>query len=259
MTEVGDDTFSLSDETLAAKPHVFTMELDGRRVWVKRRRPDKTPFARWLQRLAYKITGLLLVLPPESRREDSVAFETRKLRRMAGAGVRVPEVLHAGRKYFVMADAGPTLEAVLAADPEAAPELVAAAARELRSLHDKGFAHGGAQIKNITVSSGTINFIDFEEKIPDKHVAQFQIRDLFLFLLSLERAGHDPDIAVVCRDYGGDRRAEVLDAVRKAMLQLRFLRFFELGLFSYWSMRDIRCLVRLVRKAERLECAPETQ
>lgn len=244
--------YSVPKTVLSASPQVFKWRVGDEDVWVKKRRRRKNPLGWWIQRVAYRLTGLILALPPEWSREDNVTLESDMLRRLAGLGLRVPRVLHVDAGYFVMSDAGVTLEAYLAHNRDQAAEYTDRAARELRRLHDLGLAHGGAQIRNLTVRNDGIGFIDFESRVPDASLAEFQLRDVFLFLLSLERNGYDPDIAAVCRSYEGGDGARTRLAVCRALRQLRFVRIADSGVFFWLRMNDIRCLSNLVRKAERL-------
>jgi hypothetical protein len=180
-----------------------------------------------------------------------VDFEAGRLERLAEMGVDVPRVLHRGRNYFVMSDAGPTLAKLLANQPDQASGIVAGALGALRRLHNLGEAHGGAQIKNITLRDGRAHFIDFEDDIQGDAVGPFQLRDVFLFLLSLERQGLDPDIAGLCGIYdaGGDATRKKLCA---ALAGLRTARVLNSRFLSPLGMRDVRSLIRLIDKAETL-------
>lgn len=242
--------YSIPRTILDASSQVFARRVNGRTVYVKKRRRNKNPVGWLAQRLLYRLTDNLLVVPPSRPIGDNVEFEAGVLRRLAGQGVPVPDVLHVEADYFVMSDVGRTLEAVLRDEPEAAARHIAKAVRELRRLHDKGFAHGASQIKNLTVKDGEIHFIDFEENIPDAYLKKFQMRDLFLFLMSLERHGHDPDLQALCRLYDGDTGESSLAEIRSALLRLRVVRLLDNRIFSRFSMRDIRSLNRLIRKAE---------
>lgn len=243
-------SYSLPKSVVDAGTQVFIHHVDGEKVFVKKRRPNKNPIGWAAQKLLYWLTGNLLVLPPLRPDGDNVAFESGKLRQLADHGVRVPRVLHVDADYFVMSDAGRTLEEVLREEPDRTEEYIAKAVRELRRLHDLGFAHGGAQIKNLTVLDGEIYFIDFEENIPERHLEKFKVRDLFLLMMSLQRHGHNPDLAVICRLYDGDRDAGTLEQMRSALRSMRFVRLMDNRLMAGFSMRDIRGLIDLIRKAE---------
>lgn len=242
--------YSIPKSVLDAGAQVFAHRVDGRTVYVKKRRPNKNPMGWIAQKMLHRLTDNLLVAPPCRPVGDNVLFESGVLRRLAEHGVPTPDVLHVDADYFVMSDVGKTLESVLRDEPEKRGAYIAKAVWELRRLHDKGFAHGASQIKNLTVKDGIIHFIDFEENIPEMHVKKFQLRDLFLFLLSLERQGHDPDLGAICSMYDGDSGADSFRAIRTALLRLRVVRVLDNRIFSRISMRDIRSLNRLIRKAE---------
>lgn len=242
--------YAIPPSVLRAGGQVFCHLLDGRRVFVKKRRRNKNPLGWLAQRALHRFTGNLLILPPARPVGDNVRFESGMLRRMAEIGVPAPIVLHVERDYFVMSDAGRTLETALREEPGRADAYLADAVRALRRFHDKGFAHGGTQIKNLTVKDGKIHFIDFEENIPGERVDAFQLRDLFLFLLSLERHGHDPDLPAVCRLYDGGPGGGTLERMCASLRGLRVARFLDSRLFARFSMRDVRSLNGLIRKAE---------
>lgn len=233
-------------------PQVFTYLVNGERVFVKKRRPAKNPLAWMMQRILYRLTGFLLILPPERPARNNVHYEAGVLRRLAGLGVRVPRVLYITDEYFVMSDAGRCLEVELRENPSMARHYIEKAARELRAFHDRGMAHGGAQIKNFTVCDGEICFIDFEESIPEGHLKKFMLRDLFLFIFSLQRTGHDPDLRDICAIYDNGEVRDTLEQVRRSLMQLRPVRLFKWSIFDRFSMRDVRSLIHLVDKADRL-------
>lgn len=244
--------YSLPRDVVDAGMQVFVHDVDGKRVYVKKRRPNKNPLGRMAQNVLYFLTGNLLVMPPDRPEGDNVSFEAGVLRKLGGLGVPVPEVLHLDSDYFVMSDVGKTLEVALREEPGRTDEYIEKAVRALRRFHDMGLAHGGAQIKNLTVKDGDIYFIDFEENIPDEHLAMFQVRDLFLFLLSLERHGHDPDLTKICGMYGDGTRLNMLESIRSALSGMRLTRVLNSRLFKRLSMRDIRSLNRLIHKADAL-------
>ncbi len=243
--------FSISDEELARRRDVFAAHFQGRIVWVKKRRPPENPHLLLLQRITYALTGLLLALPPGPRPGNNIAWEAARLKEAGELGVPVPAVLHLGERYCLLEHVGRPLCEHVAAHPEEREALVARAAAELRRMHDLGLAHGGAQVKNITVLDGKIFFIDLEENIPPNLLERFQLRDLFLFLLSLEQTGNDPDLRRVCAAYGGDGAEAVLARMIGAIRQLRAARVFQSRLFARWRLRDIRSVCALVDKADR--------
>lgn len=243
-------SYAVPPPVLAAGPHVFAHEIAGVRVFVKKNRRSKNILGKLAQRLLYALSGNILVLPPGYSREGSARHEARTLRELAARGVNVPAVLHVEDGYFVMSDVGETLERVLRDSPAEREYNIARAARELRRLHDLGFAHGGAQVKNLAVKDGAVYFLDFEELIPPEHLGEFQLRDLFLFLFSLERCGFDPDFSGVCAAYGGDERGATAAKMRRLIAGLRAARIFDWRVFDKLKIRDIRAVCALVRKAK---------
>lgn len=243
--------YSVSEDVLKCHGNVFSLLLGGKRVWVKKRRGRDNPGFLRLQRLFYSLTRLTLAVPPGEPPRDNVAFETERLRQAAGLGIHVPAVLQSEEDYFVLEEAGEALHWRMRRRPQEAAALADRAASELRRLHDSGIVHGGAQVKNITLKNEEIHFIDFEENIPGDRPEEFRLRDLFLFLFSLQKIGVDPDLRRICGSYGRGDAEEVLKRLIAAVMQLRMLRAFTSRLFSPLRLHDIRAICALVDKAER--------
>ncbi len=244
--------FSVSTEELRRhKGDVFPLVREGKTVWVKKRRRPEAPLLRLAQRLIYAATRFPLAVPPGPAPENNVAFEAERLRQAREKGIPVPAVLHLDERYCVLEDAGTPLHSYLKARPEEAEALIGRAAEALRRLHDRGLAHGGTQLKNITVRDGRILFIDLEENIPGDRLELFQLRDLFLFLFSLEKNGYNPDLRRICAAYGAERGGEVPERLAGALRRFRPLRLVNAGCFDRWTLRDIRPLAALAGKADR--------
>lgn len=247
--------YLIPETVLRRQINVFPYRIGGktgRTVWVKKRRRRDNARHWYMQRALYAVTGLALLVPPAPLPTDSAAFEAGRLEEAARLGLRVPAVLHRDADYFVIEDAGTTLGEYLRSAPADEAAVIDKAAAELRRAHSLGIAHGGAQIKNLTLRDGEIGFIDFEENIPAERLEEFQLRDLFLFLLSLEKLGTDPDVRHIVSAYAGaPAEAEnVLRRLAAALRQLRMLRVFEFPLFAGWRLGDIRAICRLVKKGE---------
>ncbi len=243
--------YSLSAAELAGRNSIFPAVVNGRKVWVKKRRSSGLCLFRRMQKLLYGATGLLVAMPPDLPPTDNVGFEAERLSRAAELGLRIPAVLHRAADYFVMEDAGTHLDAYVKAHPEEREDVIDRAASALRNMHDLGLVHGGAQIKNITVRDGEIFFIDLEESIPPDRLELFKLRDLFLFLFSLEKTGNEPDLRRIAAVYGGPDAEQVLRRTVRALRQLRPLRIFNSRLFAGLSLRDVRPLCRLADRADR--------
>jgi tRNA A-37 threonylcarbamoyl transferase component Bud32 len=129
--------------------------------------------------------------------------------------------------------------------------LVAGALSKLRALHEKGFAHGGAHIKNFTCFGKEIYMVDFEEVIPPGHLESFKTRDLLVFLLSMEACSLSPDLARICEAYGGKSGRAVREKLERELLRYRFLKFLNMKIFKHIKMNDVRAAISLIEKAEK--------
>lgn len=150
---------------------ITRLDWQGHTVWLKR--PEAPRSLRW--RL--------------QKGDPARAFrrEAEGLRALAAAGVPVPEVLDAGPDFLFLADAGPTLAALMAdpARPEAGiAAAVTAAARALGRLHAGGLAHGRPYLRDLCWNGARITLIDFERHRPRASGLR-QGYDLVLFLASL--------------------------------------------------------------------------
>lgn len=241
--------YSVPRNVLDARREVFPYRFGEETAFVKKLRRPKNPLGWYAQRCLYRLTGNFLLAPPRRSGVDNITLEVGKLRRLARLGVPVPRVLHVAKDYFVLSDAGATLEDLLREEPEKRDDAVGKGAAALRRLHDLGEAHGGAQIKNLTWRDGDVGFIDFEEDVPEGMLAEFRLRDLYLFVASLERHGYDPDLRRVCGWYDPDGSRDALGGLCRALRGLRAARALENRLLAGLSMRDVRSLNRLIEKA----------
>ena len=246
-------SYAVSRRVLAENGRIFPLEVGGEKVFVKKRSRPRNALGIHLQRLLCAATGIVLLRPPEKSPVGDIRHEAATLARLAAGGIRVPDILHVEDDYFVMSDVGPSLEAVIRDNPAEGDGLVRNALDELRRLHDLRFAHGGAQIKNMAVREGVIHFLDFEEVVPERHLEDFQVRDLFLFLFSLERCGFNPDLPGLLAAYGKGgaeaRPARLLRFLKK----MRIITIADSRLFRWLKIRDIRAISTLVKKAAALE------
>lgn len=242
--------YRIPKSILDAGGQVFVHRIRGKKIFVKKRRPQKTPFGVFALAMLHRLTGNPILVPPGRTPVSNVEMEAGRLRELKEKGVRVPRVLHQEADYFVMSDAGVSLNLLLKDKPSDPHGYVERAVRELRGLHEKGVAHGGAQIKNFTLLDDEIHLIDFETEIPPELVGEFQTRDLFLFILSLERRRQNPDPLVLCRMYGGENWLDAFEKLRKAVRGLRIALVLDNRLLKSIRMHDVRDLISLIRKIE---------
>jgi tRNA A-37 threonylcarbamoyl transferase component Bud32 len=101
------------------------------------------------------------------RRAAGMPFEVRRLTELRAAGFAVPRVLASTPSAFVMSEAGIPLEKMLTALPPGPGrrkwfmEVVA----DLCRLHQGGQWHGGAQVRNMAVSSQGLLRFDFDRAL----------------------------------------------------------------------------------------------
>ncbi|WP_024891110.1 hypothetical protein [Luteimonas huabeiensis] len=129
--------------------------------------------------------------PPHHAGADARAVEQRRIRQLQAAGVRVPEILGAGRDVLVLSDLGPTLSSRMreAADaPARLDALTGAAIEAIGAGHARGGYFGQPWPRNLTAADAGIGFLDFEEDPLDvMPLADAQARDWVLFAYGASR------------------------------------------------------------------------
>ncbi|SMB24834.1 conserved protein of unknown function [Sterolibacterium denitrificans] len=127
---------------------------------------------------------------PARLRAGDIAHEARRLRQLHGQGVRVPRVFLQTADYLVLEFCGEDLTRRLqTVSPAEKQVLLERVFDELAAFHRGGHWHGGAQVRNLTMSdgrSGQIHRIDFEEAAGEAlPLALMQAYDLILTLHSV--------------------------------------------------------------------------
>lgn len=170
----------------------------------------------WLKR-AERITGRMRL----QKGNPIAAFEAERdaFVRLGDVGLPVPRIIDAGDDYFVTADAGPTLRAILAGgDAVLFRRALLDAARGLAALHSHGVAHGRPALKDICWDDGRVTFIDWERSRPSRNTPKGFAEDVIVFFFSAivetEQAG--PDVIAARAAYiADDRQAVWPRAVRR--------------------------------------------
>jgi len=183
------------------KSEIFSLNNEGKQVWVKRARKTGSNL---LHRLVYSLSKNPILTPVEKKiPQQALAFESSKLKMLAELDIPVPKVLDVAEAYFVIEDCGPTVHSLLKYTSYENPQaLIEQTLQALALLHKSGHYHGGSQIKNFTFKEGTIYFIDFEESFTkDVVLEDLQFRDLFLFLFSISKLKIDVDYKVLIEQY----------------------------------------------------------
>jgi tRNA A-37 threonylcarbamoyl transferase component Bud32 len=119
--------------------------------------------------------------------KNSLQHEAARLRFLGRAGCRVPGVWHSQADLLVLEHVGEPLPGLIRRGDESVQrELAGAAARDLADFHARGFWHGGAQLRNMTLRDGRLWRIDFEENIGEAlSLPLAQAYDVFQALSSL--------------------------------------------------------------------------
>ncbi|VDC25221.1 phosphotransferase [Pseudogemmobacter humi] len=116
----------------------------------------------WLKRVE-KLSLRLRLQKGDPRR----AFEAERegLKTLAAKGLPVPKILLEGPDYFLLPDAGPTLEQIAGDEARPVPDreaAFAAAGKALARLHWAGLSHGRPAPRDICWDGCTARFIDLE-------------------------------------------------------------------------------------------------
>jgi len=222
-----------------ATGRVTALDWQGRRLWLKR--PEIRPSLRWrLQK-------------GDPRR--AFAHEVAGLRLLAGLGAPVPQMVSAGPDHLILADAGPSLQALLA-DPATGPgtarRVVLAAARVLGDLHARGLAHGRPYLRDICWDGRAIRLIDFE-RVRARNSALRRGLDQVLFLASLLAApGGAAQFDAARATLAATAPAAVTRAVGAWVALLRLLApAGRLALLSRPGNREIRSYLDLAARWRR--------
>lgn len=245
-----------AEQALDAAPprRTIAFVVDDKRYIVKRMAAQSRSFAqtvltRWLvkrvtgQTLSYRSLAL-------SDATTGIAYEAKRIRALAAAGVQVPRIVAEGPRHFVMEHCGPDVATLIETwDRDTWRRELIQVARDLGAFHSAGHWHGGAQIKNVTWRNGLLTRIDFEESFGEHMpLAVTQTIDLVTFLNSVSLAGpvHEAEsrelLPVLLREYFLSNRqyaTEVRHVLDRALPLLgRLLRVARL--FRRWSRKSIR-------------------
>lgn len=178
----------------AREPSVREVEIDGVACVIKRRRPGVlrglSYGVRYLRALGLAV-GCKLFLGefprPGVLLRNGLGYEAERLRELASAGCRVPDVWADAPGLLVLEHVGDDFAHLIRhATPEQRRAWVRALAVDLAQFHEAGHCHGGAQLRNVTLRDGQLWRIDFEENIGGAlSLPMAQAYDLYQLLSSL--------------------------------------------------------------------------
>lgn len=236
-------------DIFAGQGRVFKCLLGDETVYVKKSERTKRHFWHVLQGGLYKVFKDPLLIPTVlGKDEDDIQFQVDKMRRLKKNGIKVPDVVFVDKGYFIMSDCGECVKEYLKLNPRQTDLVLNKACREMAKLHLKNFVHGGAQIKNFVVRQGVVSLIDFEEKIDTKFIEAFKVRDMLVFLLSLERGGFQTDIKRLCQVYHDITHKDIYADLKKFFKKYKWISFLNHKIFDFLSMKDVRAFLNLMNR-----------
>ena len=109
--------------------------------------------------------------------------EISNLKGFAEAGMRVPPLVFENEKYFVTEDIGKSLEEKIRTSDDYS-NLIKQAAAGVADLHSSGLAHGGLHMRNMTVHTQNVGFLDLENACIAEASITSQAYDLIVFVWS---------------------------------------------------------------------------
>lgn len=245
--------YEVSEDILKLKGRVFKYEINNELVYVKKREMNKKHIGHSLQNILYKITKNPMLIPTVlSKSENEVMFEVEKIKKLALSHVNVPKILFSNEEYFVMSDTGENLKEYIKLYRNKKDFYIKKAIEVLADLHNKNFAHGGSQVRNFTIKNEIISLIDFEEKIPERYIREFQKRDILLFMLSLEKAGFSPNIKEICKFYEeSSLNKNIYEELKDFLLKFKWIYFLKKPIFKKIKMKDVRDFISIIEKIEK--------
>ncbi|MGL4307704.1 MAG: RIO1 family regulatory kinase/ATPase [Cetobacterium sp.] len=167
---------------------VSKIEVSGKTFYLKKN-VDKKLYKKKIMAGIQKVIADVFkvkILAPTANTHINTEEEALKIKKLKELGIPVPEVVFSCSSYFIMRECGESLLHYLRNHRGLDPNIyLKKAMGVLSKLHNCGHAHGGAQIRNFTIKNEDVYMIDFEEVINEKYTSYVQVRDIFVFLISL--------------------------------------------------------------------------
>lgn len=240
-----DNTGALSAEGLASLPglvaayahlRVACVEVEGRRLWIKRYDVERMPFGKVLHALVSPLLPVFLRSSARAGGQSGLERERRKMERFRAAGFPGADILSSGPSVLVLSDVGESAQKRLgelrSMDAAAHDDLLVRLAQGLGEAHRAGLCHGRPHPRDMFLAQGRVGFLDFEEE-PEAVMSlpMAQARDLWLLFLQISSRAALPGAQM--RAFSAWRAAAPA-AVVPALAQL-------VGFFHRW-MAPLRLL-----------------
>lgn len=233
-------------------PKVSKLLIEGDEYYLKQNVDKKILKKRilfFIQKIVSKVLSFH-ILSPTANIKNYSEHEAMKLTALKDSGLSVPEVFFSCPEFFILEDCGERLKDFLK-KKEVTNKIayLKKAINSIANLHNLGFAHGGSQIRNFTIKNDTVYMIDFEEVIPKQHIDHIQVRDLLIFLISvntLNIQNINYDELLKEYDKNSSKKEPMSHEIKKLISKVKFLsKLHEIGISKYLG-KDIYNFSRLV-------------
>lgn len=247
----------VSKENENTSKEIFKFFNDEKKYWVKKARATRSNI---FQKIFYKLTSFDVLIPVENKTaHNAMLFETNKLNEFNLSGIKAAKIKGRNDSFFVLEDCGQNIYYHLKNKNVSVDEKRDALFKTIESLakiHNSGFYHGGAQIRNFTYFKNEVYTIDLEDSFNQNiDLKTLQFRDFLLFLLSLLKLSgkYDFNIETIIFEYISrtDNRA-FIKRLKKTSSQMSFL--IPLGnLLKSFLSKDANAFIEFLKIVNNLE------
>ncbi len=249
-----NDLFYTKKE-LEGKPRVFKILLNhGDIAYLKQDSEVKKHIGHSFQKFLYIITKNPMLMPTVlDKNENKTLFEVEKLKKLKQNEINVPKLIYSTDYYFIMEDVGDGVVDYIRSNVNETERILKELMQSLAKLHLKGFIHGGSQIRNFTIKTNQIYMIDFEENVRKEYFDDFKVRDLVIFILSLEKYKIPYNMITLLNYYNEVSGANDTDnKIVNFFSKYKWTKFINLKVFKKLRIKDIRDFVSVIEKVEKI-------
>ena len=226
---------------------VFSIELNGRKCWVKTRPYSKKNNWHCLQAFFASLLAMPLFKPTvSSGGAQSLRQEADRLNLMRAKGLAVPEVIMSEDDFLITEDCGLQLQEWIEAltGIEERQYWLKQAIYLLIQVHEAGFAHGRPMPKDMLIRDDNLTLIDLEDDpLQVMSLAEAQARDVWLFMNAATRLLFEDAerTASVFELYQTAASSETRKALHRLVSFVRpFSRLLSKKTISSYMGRDLR-------------------
>jgi len=173
----------------SSEEDIFSFIFEQKQYWLKKARatiPNR------LQQFFYRFLSFELLIPSLYKIDkEALAFEIAKLEEFDKLGISVPTIVYKCEDFFVLEDCGRSVNRFFKDRKLKEDEFFVFVEKlliELSKIHNLGFFHGGAQLRNFIYKDEKVFVIDLEESFDSSTTLDtLQFRDFLLFILSFTK------------------------------------------------------------------------